>query len=214
MDDEMGGKSKQDEKRFKELTSKQVFSIRAPYARTNEDYKRLAVLCGTSNDKDVINDPTGNTRIFPVNIIKLNHSMYNAIDKDELFIEIIKAYESGENYELSPDELAELTNLSNKHTSETIEQGAIDKFFRTPKELPLATSVMSSTDIKCYIESHSTIKINNSKKFSQHLIKTFGEPKLKRVQGRMVRGYEVVKIPLLGDGVAVDMAEDDPTCPF
>lgn len=210
MDDEMGGKSKQDEKRFKELTSKQTFSIRAPYARTNEDYKRLAVLCGTSNDKDVINDPTGNTRIFPINILKLNHSKYNAIDKDELFMEVQKLYESGENYELSPDELAELTALSEKHTSETIEQGAIDKFFRTTKELAIASTVMSATDIKCYIEAHSTIKINNSKKFSQHLIKTFGEPKLHRVQGRVMRGYEVVKIPLINDGVEMVAEEDRP----
>lgn len=212
MDDEMGGKSKQDEKRFKELTSKQTFSIRAPYARTNEDYKRLAVLCGTSNDKDVINDPTGNTRIFPINIIRLNHSKYNAIDKDELFMEVQKLYESGENYELSQDELAELTALSEKHTSETIEQGAIDKFFRTTKELALSSTVMSATDIKCYIETHSTIKINNSKKFSQHLIKTFGESKMYKIQGKMVRGYEVVKVPLINDGVEMvaDSEEDRP----
>ena len=70
MNDEMGGKSKQDEKRFKELTSKAIFSLRAPYARNNEDFKRLAVLCGTSNDKEVINDPTGNTRILPVEVLE------------------------------------------------------------------------------------------------------------------------------------------------
>lgn len=214
MDDEMGGKSKQDEKRFKELTSKQIFSIRAPYARTNEDYKRLAVLCGTSNDKDVINDPTGNTRIFPVNIISLNHSKYNQIDKDELFIEIIKAYEAGENYELSPDELAELTKLSDKHTSETIEQGAIDKFFRKPSELNLQIIIMSATDIKCYVETHSTIKLNNSKKFSQHLIKTFGESKMYKVQGRMIRGYEVVKIPINTDGQIIDVGNSEDDRPF
>ena len=216
MDDEMGGKSKQDEKRFKELTSKQVFSIRAPYARTNEDYKRLAVLCGTSNDKEVINDTTGNTRIFPINIIKLNHSMYNGIDKEELFMEIIKAYDSGENYELTPDELNELTLLSDKHTSETIEQGAIDKFFRKPSELALKSNIMSATDIKCYIEAHSSIKINNSKKFSQHLIKTFGEPKLQRWQGKVMKGYEVVKIPMNIESEGIDMgiSENEETLPF
>jgi predicted P-loop ATPase len=44
MDDEMGGKSKQDEKRFKELTSKNFFSLRAPYAKANEHFKRLALI--------------------------------------------------------------------------------------------------------------------------------------------------------------------------
>ena len=87
MDDEMGGKSKVDEKRFKELTSKSIFSLRAPYGRYNEDHKRLALLCGTSNDPEVINDPTGNTRILPINIISMDHEAYNAIDKDELLME-------------------------------------------------------------------------------------------------------------------------------
>ena len=86
MDDEMGGKSKQDEKRFKELTSKQVFSLRAPYARANEDFNRLALLCGTSNDPQIVNDPTGNTRILPIEVDFINHSEYNEIDKEELFM--------------------------------------------------------------------------------------------------------------------------------
>ena len=215
MDDEMGGKSKQDEKRFKELTSKQVFSIRAPYARANQDFKRLAVLCGTSNDRDVINDPTGNTRIFPINIIKINHSKYNAIDKDELFMEIIKAYESGENYELTPEELEELSLVSEKHTSETLEQGAIDMFFRSPKELPeMKTVLMSPTDIKCYIELKSTIKINNQKRFAQYLTKTFGESKSVRLNGKVMRVYEVVKLPTYTEQIISNPNYSGGDCPF
>ena len=210
MDDEMGGKSKQDEKRFKELTSKQVFSLRAPYARTNEDYKRLAILCGTSNDKDVINDPTGNTRIFPINIISLNHSKYNAINKDELFIEIIKAYNSGENYELTKDELIELGVVSDKHTSETLEQGAIDKFLRKKEDLEVMPVFLTATDIKCYIEQHSTIKINNPKKLSQHLQKTFGEPKIIRIHGKVSRAYEVCKIPIFEQNKLIEDESDRP----
>ena len=215
MDDEMGGKSKQDEKRFKELTSKQVFSIRAPYARANQDFKRLAVLCGTSNDRDVINDPTGNTRIFPINIIKINHSKYNGIDKDELFMEIIKAYESGENYELTPEELEELSLVSEKHTSETLEQGAIDMFFRSQKEMPeMKTVLMSPTDIKCYIELKSTIKINNQKRFTQYLTKTFGESKSVRLNGKVMRVYEVVKLPNCTDQIISNPNDSGGDCPF
>ena len=41
MDDEFGGKSKKENKRFKELTSKHTFSIRAPYGRVSEDLIHL-----------------------------------------------------------------------------------------------------------------------------------------------------------------------------
>ena len=195
MDDEMGGKSKQDEKRFKELTSKQIFSLRAPYARFNEDFKRLAVLCGTSNNREVINDPTGNTRIFPVNVISLNHAKYNAINKDELFIEIIKLYESGENYELTRDELIELGLVSDRHTALSIEEEAINRFFRKPSEMPLMNSeFMSAFMIKTYIETYSTTKITNTNRFSQYLTKVFGESKVLRMDGKPIRCYEVVKL--------------------
>ena len=195
MDDEMGGKSKQDEKRFKELTSKQIFSLRAPYGRFNEDYKRLAVLFGTSNDREVINDPTGNTRIFPVNVISLNHAKYNAINKDELFIEIMKLYESGEDYELTQDEMVELGLISDRHTTLSIEEEAINRFFRKPAEMPLSTpELMSAFMIKTHIEVHSTSQLTNGKRFSQYLTKIFGESKPARIDGKQIRCYEVVKI--------------------
>jgi len=199
MDDEMGGKSKQDEKRFKELTSKQVFSLRAPYARFNEDFKRLAVLCGTSNDREVINDPTGNTRIFPVNVISINHAKYNAINKEELFIEIIKLYESGENHELTKEELVQLGLLSDRHTSLSIEEESINRFFRKPSEMPnLKVEMMSAFMIKTHIEVHSTTRITNGKRFSQYLTKVFGESKATRLDGKQIRCYEVVKIDFTG----------------
>lgn len=84
MDDEMGGKSKRETKRLKELTSKDVFTLRAPYGRYNEDLKRLAVLCGTSNHNDILQDPTGNRRIIPINVSSINQTKYNQIDKKEL----------------------------------------------------------------------------------------------------------------------------------
>jgi predicted P-loop ATPase len=195
MDDEMGGKSKQDEKRFKELTSKQVFSLRAPYARSNEDFKRLAVLCGTSNDREVINDPTGNTRIFPVNVISINHAKYNSINKDELFIEIMKLYESGENHELTKDELIQLGLVSDRHTTLAIEEEAINRFFRKPSEMPnIRPVMMNAFMIKTHIESYSTTKLTNGKRLSQYLTKIFGESMPIRIDGKQIRCYEVVKI--------------------
>src|SRR6478736_1306461 len=128
MDDEMGGKSKQDEKRFKELTSKSVFSLRAPYARHNEDFKRLALLCGTSNDPQLINDPTGNTRILPIEVLSIDHELFNSIDKDELFMEIYRAYESNEEWQLTKEELGKLNEVGRDFEQTPFERELILKF--------------------------------------------------------------------------------------
>jgi hypothetical protein len=88
VDDEFGGKSKKDATKLKRLSSQQTFSIRMPYGRVSEDLLRLAVLGGTSNDYEVINDPTGNRRVIPINIKSFNFDLYDQIDKDKLFIEL------------------------------------------------------------------------------------------------------------------------------
>lgn len=192
MDDEMGGKSKQDEKRFKELTSKNIFSLRAPYARSNEDFKRLAVLCGTSNDHEVINDPTGNTRILPINVISLDHELYNSIDKDELFMEAYRAFQDGEEWQLNNEELKLLDSLSNDFESVPFERELLYKFFSPP--MPGKYSEwLTATEIKDVIESNTKQKILSMKRFGIELRGYLGDPKSKKIGGKPLYRYEVVR---------------------
>jgi hypothetical protein len=181
MDDEMGGKSKQDEKKFKELTSKNYFSLRAAYGRYNEDYKRLAILCGTSNDHQLINDSTGNTRILPVEVHHINHDLYNSIDKDDLFMELHRAYTSGEVYQLEPTELEILNEVGRSFESIPFERELILKFFTIPKN---RGEWLTATEIKDLIESHSKQRIMSMKKLGSELRNTFGAPKHKDRQSK------------------------------
>ena len=196
MDDEMSGKNKTDEKRFKDLTSKHTFSLRAPYDKTNMDYRRLAVLCGTSNDKEVINDPTGNTRILPVEIISIDHEAYNSVDKDELFMEIIRAYESDENWNFSKDELENLTSVSNTFEAIPYERELILQYFVRAEDADGNGFVeeMGATEIKNYIEERTRQQIRSLKRLGMELHSIFGERKSVRKSGKVVNVYSVVKI--------------------
>ena len=79
MDDEFGGKSKQDQRHFKAMTSKQVMSIRLPYGKRTQEMRRICSLAGTSNDVSLLNDPYGNRRILPINVLGIDHKKYNEI---------------------------------------------------------------------------------------------------------------------------------------
>ena len=193
MDDEMGGKSKQDEKRFKELTSKKTFSLRAPYGRANEDFTRLAILCGTSNDHQLIGDPTGNTRLLPVELITLDFELYNSIDKDELFMELVRAYESGEDWRLTKEEMAELSEVSTAFESINIEKESITKFFCNDSTVGYVEE-LTATDIKNYIEINSKIQIRNMKAFGIELKKYFGNKIARKVSGHTIYVYKVVRL--------------------
>jgi hypothetical protein len=193
MDDEMGGKSKHDEKRFKELTSKSIFSLRAPYARYNEDFKRLAVLCGTSNDQSIINDPTGNTRILPVRVLGIDHEAYNAIDKDELFIELVRMHESGYDWQLSKDQIIDLGSVSGDYETIPFERELIQKFFKRGELGGGYTEWLTSSEIKDYIETHTAQKIGNMRRFGIELVNVLGQSEVKSRDGINSRCYCVIK---------------------
>lgn len=193
MDDEMGGKSKQDEKHFKALTSKNIFSLRAPYGRSNEDFKRLAILCGTSNTMDIINDPTGNTRILPIEVESIDHEMYNSIDKDELFMECVRSYDAGFDWKLSQAELGSLNTVSEDFQSTPYERELIIQFFKKPEGTGYS-EFLTSTQIKNHIEINTKQQIRNSKSFGIELKNLFGKSEVRKLNNVSCRAYEVIRL--------------------
>jgi predicted P-loop ATPase len=190
MNDEFGGKSKHDEKLFKELTSKEVFSLRAPYGRSNADYYRLALLAGTSNDLDIMQDPTGNTRVLPVEVIKIDHKAYNEIDKDELFMELVRAYEAGEDWDFTNDEFEGLANLSKDYEGINYERECILQHFEESNDVGGIVEEMTAVQIKDYIETNGRQQLRNLKALGMQLRLLYGVNKMKRGSGKV---YRVIK---------------------
>jgi len=189
MDDEMGGKSKQDEKRLKELTSKEYFTLRAPYRRDNMDYRRLAILCGTSNPTEIINDPTGNTRILPVKVDSIDYTIANSVDRTALFMEAYHNYKAGEQWELTKEEITVLSDLSEDFSSISFERELIHQFFA-----PGTQERLTATEIKNEIEVNTKQQIKNMQRFGIELRKIFGDPKPVKRDGISTRCYFVRKV--------------------
>ena len=159
VDDEFGGKSKKDATKLKRLSSQQTFSIRAPYGRTSEDLNRLAVLGGTSNDPEVINDPTGNRRIIPINLLGFDLEKYKKIDKTKLFIELYNEWKFDKKaWFLTSSEISFLNQINIKNTEVCIE----DEILADVCEHPFAE--LTATEIKVAIEmKYPTIKTNTKR---------------------------------------------------
>jgi hypothetical protein len=193
MDDEFGGKSKLEAKRFKELTSKASFSIRLPYGRTHRDLKRLAVLAGTTNDLGLISDPTGNRRILPINVLGINHPAYNAIDKTALFMAFYDLYQSGFNWHLSSEDILQLNDNSADFNAINFEAELINQYFRVPQNGDYC-DYLTNTELKIYLESNSQQRIFDTRKLGMEM-KNFGFEQVKRkVNGTTMRCYSVVKV--------------------
>jgi predicted P-loop ATPase len=155
MDDEMGGKSKKDERRLKELLSRQTFSLREPYGRNNVDLDRLAVLCGTTNDRQILSDPTGNRRIIPIYVNAIDHKVYNSIDKIDVFIEAYHLFKSGFDWQLTKDEINILSLHGDGFQNYSVEYELISKYYE-----PGDSIWMTATDIKVELERFSQQKLS------------------------------------------------------
>ena len=165
IDDEFGGKSKKDATKLKRLSSQQTFSVRMPYGRVSEDLQRLAVLGGTSNDYDVINDPTGNRRIIPVNLISFDFERYKKINKVDLFIELYHEWkENKTGWFLTKNEIEILNKCTTKNTEVMSESELIMKHLKYNP-----SGQMTNTDIKMELEKIYPSFRTNTKRLGQAL---------------------------------------------
>lgn len=189
-DDEFSGKSKQDAKHMKRMLSAHTFTLREPYGRQNVTLKRIATLCGTCNELDVLNDPTGNRRFVVFNVIdEFNYQLYNEIDKKQLFAQCVELVKNGEHLENYKNFLNDLQSISNEFTEVSIEQELLDEYF-LPNELG---GFYLASIIKDTIETHTNQKLN-VRRLSQALEKLG----FKRVKHNQRYGYMVSLKKMVG----------------
>jgi predicted P-loop ATPase len=192
MDDEYGGKSKKEEKRLKELTSKEFINVREPYGRVSTDLRRLAVFCGTSNEMQILSDATGNRRQIPIHILDIDHELYNQCEKAELWRELYAMYLAGESYTILKEEIMILNQSTETFKLSTPEEDMIHK------KLEIATSAfgewMSLTEIAQYLMVDTKINYLNTQRIGS-ILTSLGYSKDRKRRGHsIVMMYYVNKL--------------------
>jgi predicted P-loop ATPase len=92
-DDEWKGVTRtDDQEHLKALLSEKSPQWRAPYDRKARARRRNAVLCGASNRIEVVNDRTGNRRVIPMEVEKIDHVAASQFDLDLLFAQLMQEY--------------------------------------------------------------------------------------------------------------------------
>jgi len=194
LDDEYGGKSKKEEKRLKELTSKEFINVREPYGRVSVDLRRLAVFCGTSNETQILSDPTGNRRQIPIHILDIDHELYNQCDKAELWRELYAMYLAGESYTVLKEEIALLNQSTDSFKHSTPEEDLIHK------KLDIGDRAfgewMSLTDIQQYLMVETKFNYLNTQRIGS-ILTSLGYQQERKMRGNSkVRMYFVSKLTM------------------
>lgn len=156
LDDEMQNRRWRDWKKMKSLLSSATATIRRPYDKRQRKYERLGSLCSTTNNLDLLGDPTGNRRLIPINVIEINHVEYNELDKKLLWMEAYHLMLNGYNFELTQKDI-EILNQNTKNfeiVDEIIE--LIEEYYEPPNKEAIGR--FTSTQVSVYLGQMSHIR--------------------------------------------------------
>jgi predicted P-loop ATPase len=191
MNDELGSLSLQDSKKMKDITSKEWFTIREPYGRKHVKLKRIASICGTTNDIQILDDPTGNRRFLPIPVEAIDFDIFNGVDKEDVFAEFFNWYKDGIDYTLNRDHIKLIEQYTDEFNAPVQEMELFIAMFQHPKNEDYA-EYLSNSQIKSYIETKYNTKIS-AKRLGMVLKKMGFEQKIRRVGTETVRAYAVEK---------------------
>jgi hypothetical protein len=120
---------------FRRLVSAVKFNFRAPYARNFTQKNRIASLCGTTNETDLIVDAENNRRIVPIEITAIDFEELNKIEAHDIWASAVNAYKNEETYDLTIEEVKFIQGISTEYAPVSGLSDFLSSFIR-PCEKP------------------------------------------------------------------------------
>lgn len=160
LDDEFGGKAFKDVKEYKSISDINIVTQRRPYERESKTFKRRAILCGTTNEIDILKDVTGNRRILPINVVKIDYDRMLQINKKDLLIEAYNLLQNKFNWIIrTEDEIEYLKENSTENENiYPIEEIFFEHFKMEKKGLHIIERIMNQGEILEYLNRVSVLR--------------------------------------------------------
>lgn len=117
---------------MKHIIQKAVVQSRVPYGTVTEKLRRYATFIATSNNFDLLTDPTGSRRFVCVEV-KGIIDYQQPIDHKQLYAQAVAELRAGERYWFTHEEEAEITNDNRRFQRDTIEEESFYLYFHRPK---------------------------------------------------------------------------------
>ena len=180
---ELVGLKKAEVEAVKNFLSRQNDRVRAAYDRYETDRPRQGIVVGTTNGASYLNDPTGGSRFWPVKIGKIDLDAIKR-DRDQLWAEAAAIEATGEPLELpvglyaAAQEQQDLRRVLDPWDDilGRVEGPRVSSLDLATRELGITKDRLSSYDAGRIAASMRRLGWEG--------------PKLTRIDGKVVRGYE------------------------
>lgn len=185
-DDEFGGVGSKDVKNFKSVSDMSVAVDRKAYGINDSRELRKVSLLGSTNELDILKDPTGNRRILPIKVDSIKYDECIDFDSDALLAEAYNLFLNGFEWVIRKEEDLELMKQQNDefYENDELEDLFFNRFQLEEKEdfytkvvlnKGEILSIFSNTNIKFTKYDLRKIYIRNNMKYDNHII--YGEKK-------------------------------------
>ena len=194
-DDEFGGKAFKDVKEYKAISDMNTITQRRPYGKTVSTFKRRAALCGTSNEVDVLKDVTGNRRILPINVERIDFDEMVKIDKTELIMEAYNLYREGFQWKIYNKEDIDFLNENTADNNAVLplEEILLNHFALEKVNSWDVPTIMNQGDLLEFLHEH-TMQKPNKHELKDVLTKNGLIYKNHRVGGRLKKGIALYPV--------------------
>lgn len=131
--DEFDSISNSQQAYLKHVLQKPVVSTAAPYQSSVRSYRRFASFIGTSNNFDLLTDPTGSRRFVCIHITR-DIDLDFKIDYEQLYAQALAAVRANEQYWYTREEEQMLTEENREFEQVPVEEQLLMRYFRHPEE--------------------------------------------------------------------------------
>ena len=171
---------------MKSVVTMPAIDERKPYGHYAEHMPHVASFCGTGNNVQFLNDPTGNRRWLPFEVESIESPYEHPFNYEGIYGQAYALYRQGFRHYFTKAEEAVLKEHNRTFEIPSQEQESICRFFRPPKDDERG-EFYTATDILGHIGGNPALKMTIEKIGSA--MKALGYRQY-RSHGR--RGYRVV----------------------
>ena len=175
--------------KLKNLMQLSSLSIRKAYQKNYTPLPRIASFIGTSNRKDLLDDPTGSRRFL---CVEVEHRIdCSGIDLPQIYAQLKAELEAGERYWFTSEEEQEIQCHNEAFYQVHPEEELFRNHFRTPSEGEIFEMLSLSDILEALKDRHGALLRNVSMvKFGNALVASGVE----RVHTKLGNRYKLVRV--------------------
>ena len=146
---------------LKHILQKPVINMRKPYGNAVLEMRRYASFIATSNQKDLLTDPSGSRRFICIEVTGTIDNSH-AIDYEQLYAQAMYELDHNERYWFDQAEERMMTESNREFEQNTLEEQLFYRYFR-PAQKEEDGEWLSPAEILEDISQNSSISLSNKR---------------------------------------------------